>query len=115
MTHAPITIISTPADVPVLDDRRTVRGGSVVVTVGGVVFASGSVIPPEGTSLDCWVDASFLAAPEGMYEWVEVLEMAATDDEPFVVRFEWDTDTDAYEQVWGEEAFEEAFAMDGAL
>ena len=46
-------IVMVPEQVEVVDDRGTVAGWGVRSTVHGRL---GTVIPPEGTGIDCWAD-----------------------------------------------------------
>jgi hypothetical protein len=99
--HRVITILTEPADVPVLDGRAIVRGGSVVASAGGEPIAAGFVIPVQGQCLDDWADQGLMVAPDGMWEsdWLMLLEMAAESDESMSFRFEWDEESGAHEQV----------------
>ena len=52
------TITFTPADIDVSDDRGRVFGSLIHLDIGGDLYA-GTMIPPEGTSIDCWLDLNF--------------------------------------------------------
>ncbi len=75
MSNQPI-LTWRPAVVAVADDRGSVPGACV--TCGD---RTGEVIPPEGNSLDCWLDGALLEPPAGVEarEWTRALAHAAAE------------------------------------
>lgn len=58
-TYPKATIDYFEADVPVTDDRGTVKGHNVVITIpteSRYPIVRGQIIPPEGHSPDCWIE-----------------------------------------------------------
>jgi hypothetical protein len=47
-------VMYTPEDVPVSDDRGTVPGAYVIITMPDGGEVSGEIIPVEGRHPDCW-------------------------------------------------------------
>ena len=64
LTTTNLNITLTAKSVEVADDRGEVQGWEVTVAPkwrapGGVNDIVGDIIPPEGTSRDCWMGNSF--------------------------------------------------------
>lgn len=64
-------------DVTVSDERTNVPGIRVFVTEPDGRRVHGTIIPPEGDSMDCWVERSLLDLPRSL-----LLELGDDASEP---------------------------------
>lgn len=87
-------IKTEPEDVSVSDERLRVPGIRAHITADGVTY-HGTVIPPEGDSITCWVDNRLLGLPRTvLLELGDRAQMGA-DDQFEVPVWTIDSDEDA--------------------
>lgn len=68
-----------PGSVPVSDDRKSVDGARCVLNAGPVRVCF-DVIPPEGGSIDCWIEGASVIERlfgDDLSSWVEACARAA--------------------------------------